>query len=316
MADYREEQVTIDGKYALKGTMTIPEGTGEKHPAVLMIAGSGKVDRDGNAGKALKNAYTELIDRVGGMGFVTLRYDKRGVGESEGQYYQTGMWDLVDDVLSAVEFLKQQPSVDPENIILMGHSEGCMLAEAANAKRPVAGLILISGAAETLASATARQRRIAMDEMMNEKGLKGSLFRLLKVDKKAEKQNEKLTKKIMESGKDVMRVNLAKLNAKWMREHYSHDVIEDLKQARCPVLAVTGAKDVQADPERIQAVPELVQGEGTWRVIENMDHYLKEYTGPLTIVNLMKQYKAEAEAPVHPELMKTIGEWLAEHYLQ
>lgn len=309
---YKAEQVTIDGTYPLKGTLTIPEGAAGKLPAVLFIVGSGPVDRDGYV-KKLKlsfNTYTQLAESITKLGFVTLRFDKRGVGQSGGDYFKTGMWDRSDDVESCIKYLEQHPAVNPEKIILMGHSEGCMLASLANARHPIGGMILLGGAAETLTQATDRQRKMAIDELMQAKGIKGAFYRLLKVDKLAEKQNAKLMDKLMKSQAETIRVGFVKLNAKWLREHYSHNVVDDLKKAECPVLAITGAKDSQADPERIKEVPNMLPGKGEYRIIEDMDHSLKEFKGTVSIRNAIKQYKLSEKQPVHPELAKTILEWL------
>ena len=68
------------------------------------------------------------------------------------------MRDLVNDIEATITYLKEQPFVDPENIILAGHSEGCMLATVVNARTPVNGLILLTGAAESLEEATTKEK--------------------------------------------------------------------------------------------------------------------------------------------------------------
>ncbi len=55
-----------------------------------------------------------------------------------------------------------------------------------------------------------------------------------------------------------MRQGLVKINAKWVREHFLHNVVDNLKKAVCPVLAVTGSKDFQTNPECVKKVPGLV----------------------------------------------------------
>lgn len=310
-----EEKVTVSGKYALKGTMTIPAGDEGKYPAVLIISGSGKITRDGNAGKKINfNIYRELAESIAKLGFVTLRYDKRGVGESEGNYLETGLWDLVDDVRANIGFLKSHPTVDPEKIILLGHSEGCMLATITNSRYPVDGLILLAGAAETLKDATSRQRNLLYEEIQHSKGFKFALLRLLKADKKGEAQSQKFFQKVMESNRDVMRQGLVKINAKWIREHFSHNVVDDLKKAVCPVLAVTGSKDFQTNPECVKVVPELVQGEAEVHIVENMNHILKEYHGEITVLDAKKQYSKAQSQPIHPELQKILQNWLVKHF--
>ncbi|WP_199426637.1 alpha/beta hydrolase family protein [Thermaerobacillus caldiproteolyticus] len=124
----------------------------QNYPAVLILSGSGPLNRDGNdaKGKLQLNLYKQLASFITSLGFITLRYDKRGIGESEGDYFSAGMWDLVHDAKSAVQFLKNHPSVDDQRIIVLGHSEGTTLAVALNTIERIHGLILLSGAGERL----------------------------------------------------------------------------------------------------------------------------------------------------------------------
>lgn len=309
MANFREEKVIIEGKYALAGTLTIPEGSGP-FPAVLLVAGSGEVDRDGNSkkGKLFPNMYKELAEFISNLGFTTLRVDKRGVGESDGVFLETGMIDLVDDVLSSIRFLENHSKVG--EIILLGHSEGCILVTAANARRPVNGLIFLSGAAESIEDALIRQRQLVIDEILNEKGVRGKLARLLKLDQKIENQAQKLTDKIMSSSDSVIKYQFQKINAKWFREHFSYNVFEDLKKVTCPSLAITGSKDIQATPERVNDLPHLVDGPAATHIIENMDHLLREVSGEIPVTQVVKMYKKNQDKPLHPELKGILSEWL------
>lgn len=50
------------------------------------------------------------------------------------------------------------------------------------------------------------------------------------------------------------------MNAKWFREHFQHDIYKDLQQVTCPVLAIAGDKDIQADPERAKRIGDYVKG--------------------------------------------------------
>lgn len=309
MRNFREEKVTIEGKYHLAGTLTIPEGSGP-FPAVLIVAGSGEVDRDGNSkkGKLFPNIYKDLAEFISSLGFMTLRVDKRGVGESGGVFLETGMIDLVHDVLGSISFLENHPRVG--KIVLLGHSEGCILITAANARRPVDGLMFLSGAAESIEDALNRQRQLVIDEMLNTKGLKGRLARLLKLDQKIENQAKRLTDKIMNSSDPVIKYQFQKINAKWFREHFRYNVLEDLKKVTCPSLAITGSRDIQATPEKVHDLPNLVNGPAESYVIENMDHLLKEVLGEIPVTQAVKVYKKNQDKPLHPELKKVLARWL------
>jgi len=310
-SNFTFEEVAIQAKCLLQGIITIPDD-GEKCPAVLVVAGSGEVDRDGNVSgfKFKLDTYKELAEFVTGLGFAVLRYDKRGVAKSEGSYIKTGMWDLVDDIGACVQFLKGHPRVDPDRVILLGHSEGCLLISAYSARKPVAGLVLLAGAVETIEEALQRQRKLLYGELMDKNGLKGWLFRLLKIDEKGEKQAQRLLEKIRLTHKDVARIQLVKMNAKWLREHLAYNVREDLPKVTCPILAITGSKDFQSDPNRLSELPGLAGGEVTWEIIENMNHPLKEANDNISIAQVKALYKDSASKPLHPKLKETIARWL------
>ena len=313
MKRYQEENVEIQGTYKIAGTIGIPEGKGP-FPAVLLISGSGDGNRDGNflKGKLLPNIYKGLADIISNMGFVTLRVDKRGVGESGGDLMEAGMFDLVEDIENCVAYLAEHPKVD--RIILLGHSEGCTLITAVNARRPVDGLIFISGGAESTSDALLRQRAIAKEELMNTKGLKGALLRLLRVDAKIDRQAENLNKKIMGTNKSIIRYQFQKINAKWFREHYEYNVFDDLEKVLCPSLAVNGDKDIQVTPEKAKDIGLYVKGPAEGVIIENMDHILKEALQPASVLNVSKEYKANEKKPTHPKLQEKLEEWLTKHY--
>ncbi len=310
MAKFREEKVTVQGKYPIAGTLLVPEGTGP-FPAVLIAAGSGDGDRDGNSkkGNLFPNMYKDLAEFISSLGIVTLRVDKRGVGESGGNFFESGMEELVDDIESNVAFLEKHPKVN--KIILLGHSEGCTLITAANARRPVDGLIFLSGAAESTADALKRQRDLARREILNMKGIRGKLARFLKADIKIKKQAQRLIDKVMSTNKPVIRYQFQKINAKWLREHYTYNVFEDLEKVTCPSLAITGAKDIQVTPEKVYDLASYVQGPAESYIVENMDHLLKEVLEEATILNATKDYRKIQNNPLHPELKQRLSEWFS-----
>lgn len=308
-------EVTIPATYNLAGTLTLPNVRDKKLPAVLMIAGSGKGDRDGNIKKLKMNLYKDLADFLTEKGFITLRYDKRGTYGSEGNFLEAGLTDLIDDAVDCVNFLKNNPDVDANRVIILGHSEGALIAPAVHEKSAVSGLILLAGAAEPSIDLLPRQNELAYNELNESKGFKGWLIRTLKVTEKARKQNEKIFKKIKESDATVMRVKGVKLNAKWLRETMQYNVVDHLKNVTCPVLAITGEKDLQVPPEHAEKIAEYVQGEAEWHVIPNMNHMLRKYEGEHTMLGLMKEYKAQINEPIDSELLNKMDQWLKKYFL-
>lgn len=313
--DYTEQQAIINSEVILKGTLTIPRGVDEKLPAVLIVSGSGMGDRDGNVKKQkfITNIYKELAHFIAGLGFVVLRYDKRGVGESGGDHNLTGMRDLINDIIENVKFLQGLSYVDKEKIILMGHSEGCILSTIANTIYPVRGMVLLSGAGTSIRAPMEYQSRQLVEEVKNMKGVKGFLLKVLVSEKQVVRNQQKLFDLMQKTTKDVVSVKFQKLPAKWFCEHLkfsNEDVLKALAAAECPVLAITGDKDIQADYEDLKQIEKLGRENIDCRVIPNMDHLLKEYTGEKSVIHLKAQYRKGTSLPIHPMLKSELESWM------
>ena len=306
----KSQEVTIKAEFTLSGTITVPEGVEKMFPAVLIIAGSGAGDRDGNTKQLKTNMYKLLAEFLTEKGFVTLRYDKRGTHKSAGNVHETGVSDLIDDAASCVRFLKEQSFVNKEKIFLLGHSEGALLAPAVHEKNPVAGLILLAGAARPNVELLPLQNEMAYAELNQLPGLKGWFIRKLRVTEKLRKKNQKLIAKILSSNTSTVRVQGVKMNAKWLRETYKYNVCDYLQKIHCPVLAVTGEKDIQVPPEDVEKVAAYVKGEVEWKIVPGMNHILRHYPGQHTMLNLIKEYKTVADQPLSQELLDTIDHWL------
>ncbi|MBM7663022.1 pimeloyl-ACP methyl ester carboxylesterase [Bacillus mesophilus] len=313
----KEIEVTIASVVTLRGTMAIPDGENQKLPAVIIIPGSGKLDRNGKVNKKMDlQVYRQLAHFISKLGFITLRYDKRGVGESEGDFFETGMWDLVNDAKEGINFLKKCPEVDAEKIIVLGHSEGAMIATAIAVREPIGGLILLSGAVERLEEALMRQRELVTKDILAAKGFLGWLLRLLGTHKKVEKQAQKFLGKLMDSKEDVIKVQFQKINAKWFREHFAYNVREDLGKIDTRTLAITGERDIQANPDVISRLSNYVKGESDYYVIPNMGHSLKMQEATSTMFTVKKDLIKESGQPLHPELEITLQKWLEKYYLE
>lgn len=291
--------------------MCVPAGLKGKAPGVLFLHGSGNVDRNENVKNLPINAFQLLSDDLVSMGFVALRYDKRGVGQSEGNFWDAGFWDLVDDAESAVQFLKQQDEVDPDNIILVGHSEGCVIAPALNQRLPVQGIVLLAGIVGGVFDASAHQVQQVLSEVKTLKGPKGFFMRLLVREKNVRKQNEKFYGRIMASGEAVMRFQGHKVNAKWIREHRQYIVDDALKQISCPVLAIRGSKDVQVHPDDARRMGELIHAPFEYHIIPDMNHLLRNQEEPVSILSLIKIYKkSSVKKMLDPELTRYLNAWV------
>jgi uncharacterized protein len=311
-----EKEIKLNGENTIYGSIRVP-AEGGKYPAILIIAGSGPLDRDGNdrKGKYPTNLYKDLAHYMTDLGFVTFRYDKRGTGKSDGEWVATGLSDLVEDAKKSIEFLQSHPNVDPKKIIVCGHSEGTVIATKLTELFNLAGVMLLSGGVDNVIEATNKQRLLSYKELQEAPGFKGWLYRQLKIDVKGEIQFEKQMKKIMESDKDIVRIQLFfKYPAKWTREHHAYNTRESLKKVTCPVLAIQGDKDVLVDGEVLNELSNLVQGKSEFHIISNMEHGLKVQTEPKSILNMQKIFKEILKRPIHEEALKIMAIWLKENY--
>lgn len=156
-----EEAVVLDrGDCRLEGTLSRPDATGTRGTIVLIVAGSGPTDRDGNGlplglrTDALKQVAAALAEG----GVATLRYDKRGVGRSvDGATDEHALrFDAyVADAAAWVRELAADPRFD--RVAVLGHSEGASIAARCALVAPVAAVISVAGTARPAGELLRRQ---------------------------------------------------------------------------------------------------------------------------------------------------------------
>ena len=144
-AQITEEAWTAGG---LHGTVAKPADH-VRGPAVLIVAGSGPTDRNGNGPGPnpilWTNTYRKIAEGLAANGILSLRYDKRGVGESRGLVTREDdlVFDtFISDAVTALQSLQSRSDVS--SIVIAGHSEGGLIALAAAARVPIAGLALLT----------------------------------------------------------------------------------------------------------------------------------------------------------------------------
>jgi len=159
-ASLKEEPVllkTFTG--TIPGTLTIPKDAAGKVPVVLIIAGSGPTDRDGNSPKLglTGNTYKMLANELGKNGIATIRYDKRLVGQSISSTKEKELrfTDYVDDAVGLINMLNDDQRFS--KIIVLGHSEGSLVGLLSLRDQPVKGFISVAGAGQTAEKIVAEQ---------------------------------------------------------------------------------------------------------------------------------------------------------------
>ena len=146
------ETVTFqNGDVTLAGTLDLPAGDGP-FPAIVTVHGSPPLTRNDIYNLNISHFFVQ-------NGYAVLRYDKRGAGESTGEYPDVGTHEegeanvniLADDALAGVEFLKNHDLIDPDKIGLAGHSQAGWIIPLAASKSPdVAFMIISSGPTTTV----------------------------------------------------------------------------------------------------------------------------------------------------------------------
>lgn len=116
-----------DGAVTLHGSLCLPRGPG-RHPAVVLVHGSGPQTRWGTP--------RYLADRLARRGVAALIYDKRGSGESSGDWTTSSYADLARDALAGVALLDARPDIDARRIGIMGHSQGGVVGPLAASLAP------------------------------------------------------------------------------------------------------------------------------------------------------------------------------------
>ena len=308
--DIKENRVMISGGVSIGATVSCPDSN-KKHPAVVLIMGTGKTDRDGNEKNFKTDFYKNLADMFTGAGFVSVRYDKRGTYETEGSYNTSGLSDLAEDAVSVIRFTKSLPYVDETKVIICGHSEGAMIATLIAAEEDTAGLLLLGGAAVCMKEALLYQNHLAAEEFAKKKGLLGLLLRKQTSREKADAKVDAMFRKCVSAKKDRVFFGGAVLNAKWVKEHAAYssdDYVTLLRQYGRPVLAITGTADLSCDYRCLSALSGIPEAEIF--TPRNVNHILRETDDDNSMLTVKKQYRRLAAQPIHSDTQQCIKDWL------
>ncbi|GAI94382.1 unnamed protein product, partial [marine sediment metagenome] len=203
---YIEEELVYENKEAgitLAGTLTLPPGKSPS-PVVLLISGSGPQDRN----ETIYNhrPFLVLADYLTRQGIAVLRVDDRGVGKSTGDFSQATSEDFASDVLAGIEYLKTRKEINLEQIGLIGHSEGGLIAPMVAVKSSdVAFIILMAGTGLTgeeilylQGALIYRAMGISEEDIIKNRQFNEKIFSLVKEEKDKKTIEEKLRQMFMD----------------------------------------------------------------------------------------------------------------------
>lgn len=278
---YVQEEIkfkNLKDSFYLAGTYTHPKNT-TKIPGIVLVSGSGPQNRDEEM--MGHRPFWVLADYLTNLGYGVLRYDDRGTYNSEGDFSSATTLDFATDAASAVFYLKNRPEVDSTKIVVIGHSEGGLIANILGAKIPdLAGIVSLAGTSIRGDSILKIQTRL-MAESIGEKGAQLELTNAfndavwnavinsksmedLEIELKAiskvfvKKFRKKKFIKKSEEAKVIQSVKISILNP-WMYEFIRYSPSEDIKNIKCNVLVIIGSKDIQVtSKENIEGYNKLL----------------------------------------------------------
>lgn len=322
---YLSEQVTFENKknnITLAGTLTLPPKKGV-FPVAILIAGTGPNNRNEEAfGHKI---FLVLSDYLTRNGIAVLRYDKRGVGKSSGDFKTATTADFAADAESAVEYLQTRTEINKKEIGLIGHSEGGIIAPmVASENKAVAFIVLLAapglrGDKLMLLQKEDLERKMGVDEKDVLKGqdiFKGAYQIILHSESNGINLKDKISAYFTEkyganATKGEINSITNQITTPWFIYFLKNDPAICLKKVKCPVLALNGSNDIQVPPEQnINAIKSaLSKGENkkvTTEILPGLNHLFQE-----SKTGLPNEY-ATIEQTFSPAALSIIKDWILE----
>jgi uncharacterized protein len=266
-------------KCEIKGTLTLPAQK-QDIPVVLIISGSGPTDRNCNQSKIKTNAFKYLADTLRKLGIASVRFDKRGIGESfEKDFNEKNMRfdSYVDDVKAWIKLLSKDNRFS--KIIIAGHSEGSLIGMLASVNnKKVKGYISIAGPGNS-ADELLKEQLASLSQ--DEKDIAYAIIDKLKKGDTIKKVPIKLV--------SLFRPSIQPYMISW----FKYDPKEVIKKINIPILILQGSTDIQVsetDADLLAKANPLAKK----IIIQNMNHTLKDCDS--------KDDQAQIPAYTNPEL--------------
>jgi uncharacterized protein len=310
----REESVHFaSGNLVLAGTLILPAGR-PRYPAVFLFHGSGREGRDLSTARWFAE-----------QGFAALTYDKRGVGESTGDFQAGPFMDLCDDGLSAVAYLKSRKEIDPRHIGVWGMSQGGWLGPlAASRSADISFVIAVSGPGVSPGEQMLvyyanelRDRGVSEADAREADALRRDVWNYLFTGKGYEKARRELNgahakpwfnevnsqqDQLFDPLPEPSRLDRPDSAVLRFRREMTYDPVPALRALRVPALFLFGAQDRLIPVEKSATVIRDVLAQNghldyTIQVFDGDDHNLR-----VTV--------DDARGAVDPRYLETMREWL------
>ncbi len=321
---YREEEVTFDdaaGQVKLAGTLTLPQGAGP-FPAVVLVAGSGPNTR--NEPIMAHQLFLVLADHLTRHGIAVLRYDKRGVGASTGDYAKATTQDFANDADAAAAWLRGRKEIDPAKVGLIGHSEGGLIVPMVAVADPrIDFIVMMAGPGVDGEKVLSEQGRLiskamglSAETVAKSSAVRDQLIAIVRAEPDpavaAVKMRAVMAGPAKAQGMSDAAIDaqIAVLNTDWFRYFFNYDPAPGLRKVRQPVLAMIGSKDLQVPPD--QNLPALRAA-----LTHNPDAEIDELPSLNHLFQTAKtgaigEY-GEIEETIAPVALDTMTVWIVKH---
>ena len=301
-AAFTAEEVTIPvSSYSLAGTLLVPKTGKRAYPAVVMITGSGLQTRDSRIalpGLEQYAPFRQIAERLASNGVAVLRVDDRGIGGSTGRetLENATTTSLAEDTRAQIAWLRGRKEIDPQRIIVIGHSEGASIAAMIGASDlKLAAVVMMAGVAKRGADVSIEQQEdmLRSDTTMTE-ARRNEL----------RQQQKDVVKKFFETGE----IPGQKANA-WIREYFSYDPLPAVRKVKQPLLILQGEHDRQVYAAHAAMLADAARAAGnksvTVKVFPTLNHlFLPSKTGSFS------EYSHLETTAVPDTVLTTLTEWI------
>ena len=272
-----------------------------RHPVVVLVGGAGPVDRDETVADI--PIFGQLAAALADRGFMVLRYDKRGVGQSGGRVETVTLQDYADDAIAIVKWLARRDDVDPRRIAALGYGEGGAAALLAAAReKKIASLVLVATTGGSGADLVLEQQRHQLDLMKTP-----DAERQAKIDLQQRVQAAVLTAKGWEGIPEDVR---KQADTPWFRSLLQYDPAKAMPRVSQPILILQGDLDTQVPPHHAEQLAELARKRKKAPPVEavhlpGVNHLLVKATTGET-----DEYPKLTDRQIAPDVATTIADWL------
>lgn len=244
------------------GTLTIPNNT-KTSPIVLIIAGSGPTDRDGNSPLGVQaNTYKMFSVGFAKNGISTLRFDKRGIGKSATAMISESdirFETFINDVVAWISLLKSDNRFS--EIIVLGHSEGSLIGMIAAEQNNITAFISVAGAGKPIDKILQEQLKDKLPPQLMDESNK--ILDSLKIGKTVANVNPSLVA--------LYRPSVQPYVISWIK----YDPAQEISKLKVPVFIIQGSTDLQVSVDDAKLIS-ASKPDAKLLIIDNMNHVLKE----------------------------------------